>query len=388
MRTLYLDCGMGASGDMLMAALSALTPEGGRIGERLEALGLPGLRVRLEQAARGGISGRHISVTVHGQDEAEPDAHHARHSHRSLADMLELIDALELPEAVREDVRAVYGLIARAEGEVHGCEPGEVHFHEVGSLDAVADIAGASLLLRELGPERVVVSPVRLGYGTVRCAHGQLPVPAPATAALIRGVPAYAGDIEGEMCTPTGAALIRHFATEFGHMPEMTLEAVGCGLGSREYPGAANCLRAFLGESRAPERAVSELRCNLDDVTAEDLAFTQELLFERGALDVYTQAIGMKKGRAGVMLSCLCAREREEEFAQLILRHTPSLGLRVYHPQRVTLPRREERIETPYGAVRIKRAGGKVKPEYEDLARIARETGKTLAELRAELARS
>ena len=133
---------------------------------------------------------------------------------------------------------------------------------------------------------------------------------------------------------------------------------------------------------------MSELRCNLDDVTAEDLAFTQELLFERGALDVYTQAIGMKKGRAGVMLSCLCAREREEEFAQLILRHTPSLGLRVYHPQRVTLPRREERIETPYGAVRIKRAGGKVKPEYEDLARIARETGKTLAELRAELARS
>mgnify|MGYP002247561254 CR=1 FL=1 len=133
---------------------------------------------------------------------------------------------------------------------------------------------------------------------------------------------------------------------------------------------------------------VSELRCNLDDVTAEDLAFTQELLFERGALDVYTQAIGMKKGRSGVMLSCLCAREREEEFAQLILRHTPSLGLRVYHPQRVTLPRREERIETPYGAVRIKRAGGKVKPEYEDLARIARETGKTLAELRAELARS
>ncbi len=311
MRTLYLDCGMGASGDMLMAALSALTPEGGRIGERLEALGLPGLRVRLEQAARGGISGRHISVTVHGEDEAEPDAHHARHSHRSLADMLELIDALELPEAVREDVRAVYGLIARAEGEVHGCEPGEVHFHEVGSLDAVADIAGASLLLRELGPERVVVSPVRLGYGTVRCAHGQLPVPAPATAALSAASRPTPG-IPGRIVRPQ-ARRIRHFATEFGHMPEMTLEAVACGLGSREYPGTANCLRAFLGESRAPERAVSELRCNLDDVTAEDLAFTQELLFERGALDVYTQAIGMKKGRAGVMLSCLCAREREGE---------------------------------------------------------------------------
>lgn len=301
--------------------------------------------------------------------------------------MLELIDALELPETVREDVRAVYGLIARAEGEVHGCEPGEVHFHEVGSLDAVADIAGASLLLRELGPERVVVSPVRLGYGTVRCAHGQLPVPAPATAALIRGVPAYAGDIEGEMCTPTGAALIRHFATEFGHMPEMTLEAVGCGLGSREYPGAANCLRAFLGEGRAPERAVSELRCNLDDVTAEELAYAQELLLSRGALDVYTQALGMKKSRAGVMLTCLCAREREREFAELMLRHTPGLGVRVYHPERITLPRREATVQTEYGPVRVKYAGGKCKAEYEDLARIARETDKPLAEVRSEVMR-
>lgn len=385
MRTLYLDCGMGASGDMLMAALSGLVPGGGRIGERLEALGLPGVRAAVGDVTRCGLRGRHIEVTVHGEGEAEGRPHGHAHAHRSLADMLSLIDGLALPETVREDVKAVYGLIARAEGEAHGCEPGEVHFHEVGALDAVADIAGVCLLMSELGPERVVVSPVRLGYGTVNCAHGRLPVPAPATAALIRGVPAYAGDIEGEMCTPTGAALIRRFATEFGRMPEMTVEAAGCGMGSREYPGTANCLRAFLGESAGRERAVSELRCNMDDVTAEDLAFAQELLLERGALDVYTLGIGMKKGRAGVMLCCLCAREREEEFARLILRHTPSLGLRVYHPERVTLSRREERLETPYGPVRIKRAGDKAKPEYEDLARIARETGKTLAQLRAEL---
>ena len=390
MRTLYLDCGMGASGDMLMAALAEIAPEGGRIAERLEALGLPGVRAELERVTKNGVAGSHIKISVHGVDEAEPQAphDHHHHEHRGLADICRIIDGFALPEKVRADAKAVYTLIAQAEGRVHGREPGEVHFHEVGALDAVADVTGVCMLMHELCAERVVASPLRVGYGSVKCAHGVLPVPAPATALLLEGLPAYGGDIEGEMCTPTGAALIRHFATEFGHMPEMTLEAVGCGLGSREYPGAANCLRAFLGESRAPERAVSELRCNLDDVTAEDLAFTQELLFERGALDVYTQAIGMKKGRAGVMLSCLCAREREEEFAQLILRHTPSLGLRVYHPQRVTLPRREERIETPYGAVRIKRAGGKVKPEYEDLARIARETGKTLAELRAELARS
>ena len=386
MRTLYLDCGMGASGDMLMAALSEAAPGGDGIAERIEALGLPGVRAEAGDVERCGIRGRHIEISVHGESE-DAHEHHHHHAHRSLQDMYSIIDGLALDEGVKADVRAVYGLIAGAESEAHGCEVGEVHFHEVGALDAVADIAGVCLLMRAIAPERVVVSPVRVGYGTVKCAHGVLPVPAPATASLLKGVPVYAGDIAGEMCTPTGAALIKYFATEFGNMPELCVERIGYGMGSRDF-GTANCLRAFVGESPEAGRAVSELRCNLDDVTAEDLAFTQELLFERGALDVYTQAIGMKKGRSGVMLSCLCAREREEEFAQLILRHTPSLGLRVYHPQRVTLPRREERIETPYGAVRIKRAGGKVKPEYEDLARIARETGKTLAELRAELARS
>ena len=387
MRTLYLDCGMGASGDMLMAALSQLVPEGCMIGERIGALGLPGVRARLETVTSCGIEGRHISVTVNGEDEAEPHAHthhgHAHHEHRNLSDMFELIDGLTLPDAVKSDVKEVYSLLAGAEGEVHGREAGEVHFHEVGALDAVADIAGVCLLMRELGPERVVVSPVRVGYGSVKCAHGVLPVPAPATAVLLRGLPVYAGDIEGEMCTPTGAALLKHFATETGRMPEMRLEATGIGMGSRKY-AAVNCLRAFLGESGPQGGAVSELRCNLDDVTAEDLAFAQELLLERGALDVYTQAIGIKKGRAGVMLTCLCARARQEEFAQLILRHTPSLGLRVYWPERITLPRSEETLETDYGPVRIKRAAGKSKPEYEDLARIARETGKTLAELRGE----
>ena len=389
MRTLYLDCGMGASGDMLMAALAEIAPEGGRIAERLEALGLPGVRAELERVTKNGVAGSHIKISVHGVDEAEPQAphDHHHHEHRGLADICRIIDGFALPEKVLADAKAVYTLIAQAEGRVHGREPGEVHFHEVGALDAVADVTGVCMLMHELGAERVVVSPLRVGYGSVKCAHGVLPVPAPATALLLEGLPVYGGDIEGEMCTPTGAALIKYFAQEFGPLPEMVIEKSGFGMGSREYE-RVNALRAIVGEGIDPLPRVAELRCNLDDITAEELAFAQELLLERGALDVYTQAIGMKKGRSGVMLSCLCAREREEEFAQLILRHTPSLGLRVYHPQRVTLPRREERIETPYGAVRIKRAGGKVKPEYEDLARIARETGKTLAELRAELARS
>ena len=269
MRTLYLDCGMGASGDMLMAALSEAAPGGDGIAERIEALGLPGVRAELSEVTRCGIRGRHIEISVHGESEDAHEHHHHHHAHRSLQDMYSIIDGLTLDEGVKADVRAVYGLIAGAESEAHGCEVGEVHFHEVGALDAVADIAGVCLLMRAIAPERVVVSPVRVGCGV-------LPVPAPATASLLKGVPVYAGDIAGEMCTPTGAALIKYFATEFGNMPELTVERIGCGMGSRDF-GTANCLRAFVGESPEAGRAVSELRCNLDDVTAEELAYAQEL---------------------------------------------------------------------------------------------------------------
>lgn len=388
MRTLYLDCGMGASGDMLMAALAELLPEGGRIAERLEALGLPGVRVESFLTLKNGIAGRRVKVTVHGEDEAEAHGHGHGHAHRSLAEILALIDGFELPERVKADAKAVYELIARAEGRVHGREPGEVHFHEVGALDAVADVTGVCLLMYELGAERVAASPVRVGYGTVRCAHGELPVPAPATALLLEGVPVYAGDIEGEFCTPTGAALVKYFAGEFGPMPELTVERSGFGMGTRDYE-RVNGLRAIVGEAAERLPRVAELRCNLDDIRAEDLAFAQELLLERGALDVYTLPLGMKKGRAGVMLGCLCEEERQEEFAALMLRHTPTLGLRVYHPERITLSRRTETVKTQFGELRVKYAQGrgvtKSKPEFEDLKRMALESGLSLDELRRRL---
>lgn len=394
MRTLYLDCGMGASGDMLMAALSQIAPEGEKICGQIEGLGLTGVRASAETVLKNGIAGLHIKVTVHGEDEAEPHEHHHEHhdhhhhEHRSLGDICRMIDGFELPEKVREDAKAVYALIAQAEGRVHGREVGEVHFHEVGALDAVADVTGACLLMYELGAERVVASPVRVGYGTVRCAHGELPVPAPATALLLEGVPVYAGDIEGEMCTPTGAALVKYFADEYGTMPEMIVERSGFGMGTRDYE-RVNGLRAIVGEAKARLPRVTELRCNLDDITAEDLAYAQELLLEYGALDVYTQPLGMKKGRLGVMLSCLCAEEREEEFARLMLKHTPTLGLRVYRPERITLARRTEKRETVLGEVTVKYAEGhgvrKSKPEFEDLKRLARETGLSLSELRDRL---
>jgi uncharacterized protein (TIGR00299 family) protein len=346
------------------------------------------VRVESFLTLKNGIAGRRVKVTVHGEDEAEAHGHGHGHAHRSLAEILALIDGFELPERVKADAKAVYELIARAEGRVHGREPGEVHFHEVGALDAVADVTGVCLLMYELGAERVAASPVRVGYGTVRCAHGELPVPAPATALLLEGVPVYAGDIEGEFCTPTGAALVKYFAGEFGPMPELTVERSGFGMGTRDYE-RVNGLRAIVGEAAERLPRVAELRCNLDDIRAEDLAFAQELLLERGALDVYTLPLGMKKGRAGVMLGCLCEEERREEFAALMLRHTPTLGLRVYHPERITLSRRTETVETQFGELRVKYAQGrgveKSKPEFDDLKRMALESGLSLDELRRRL---
>ena len=396
MKTLFIDCGMGAAGDMLMAALLELLPEEERGGfiASLNGLGIPGVRVELKSAEKCGIRGSRVCVTVHGEDEEELHGHehgHGHHHHASLPDILAIINSLRLPGPVRDRAAAVYETVASAEARVHGREPGEVHFHEVGAMDAVADVAGVCLLVYMLAPERIVCSPLRTGFGQVRCAHGVLPVPAPATALLLEGIPAFAGDIAGEMTTPTGAALVGSIAGEFGNMPAMKIERVGYGMGSRDFP-AANCVRAVIGEgleSAPPERDAAELFCTIDDMTAEDIAFACETLMEAGALDVYTAPVGMKKGRPGTLLCCMCAYARRDEFARLLLRHTSTLGVRVYVPERYKLSRTVERVETPLGELRVKRSNGfgveRRKPEFDDLARMARGAGRPVSELRREL---
>ena len=408
---------MGAAGDMLMAALSELAPDREGFLRKMEELGLPGVEVKLTRAESHGIAGTHAAVTVHGLEEDdqpmpghghghehdhdhkhehdhehghehEHDHEHGHHHHGPhLSDVVELINTLPVSERVKADACAVYGAIAEAEGAAHGTTPDLVHFHEVGSLDAIADVVGVSLLMEQIAPERVVASPVRIGFGTVKCAHGILPVPAPATAALLKGIPVYAGELRGEMCTPTGAALLKHFADSFGNMPLMDVSAIGVGLGTRDF-GAANCLRAFLGEGGEELPRISELRCNIDDATPEEIGFAMELLLEKGALDVFTVPIGMKKNRPATLLCCLCTPDREEEMGRLLLRHTPTLGVRIYRPERMTLSRGFETAETAYGPVRVKTAEGwgirKRKAEYDDIAKIARENGLTLAEARAE----
>ena len=302
-----------------------------------------------------------------------------------MRDIDEIIGRLDVSERVRSDARAVYNLIADAESKVHGRPVSEIHFHEVGSMDAVADVVGVCLLMEMIAPDQVIVSPVHTGSGFVRCAHGILPVPAPATALILQGIPSYGGKVKGELCTPTGAALLKHFASSFGDRPVMTVEAVGYGMGKKDFE-QANCVRAFLGESEGEQVPVTKLECNLDDMTGEDIGFAMEQLFSAGARDVYTQAVGMKKNRPGVLLTVVCLPGEADRLAETMMKYTTTLGIRRQDLRRYILPRKIETIDTVYGKVRIKRASGmgaeREKLEYDDLSALAREHNVSLETVR------
>lgn len=385
MKTLYLDCSMGAAGDMLAAALLEVTDNPETVLEELNTMGLPGVTFAREDSVKCGVRGTRFAVTVHGQEESEHMHEHVQeHTHGTMHTIGQLVNGLALPEQVKRHVLAVYDRLAQAESHVHGVPVTQIHFHELGTLDAVADISAVCLLLWHLAPDEIVVSPVHVGSGQVRCAHGVLPVPAPATAYLLRGVPIYGGAVQGELCTPTGAALLTQFASHFGEMPVLRLTAIGYGMGKKDFE-AANCVRAILGQGGETDACVSELRCNLDDMTPEAVAFAAEQLLAAGALDVYTVPVGMKKSRPGVLLCVVCREEEKDALVRLIFRHTTTLGVRECVCRRYMLSREMECVPTPYGDVHKKRAAGygveREKYEYEDLARIARETGISLAEL-------
>lgn len=392
MKILYLDCGMGAAGDMLAAALTELLPSPDDFVAKLNALGIPGVRMCRERAVRCGITGTHFSVTVRGKEEDETHCHVQEegqgHHHSGLHEIEHIVSGLDLPAKVREDVLAVYRLLAEAEGQVHGKEISQIHFHEVGTLDAIADITAVCLLMNEIAPDEVVASPVHVGSGQVRCAHGILPVPAPATAWLLKDIPIYGGEVRGELCTPTGAALLRYFVTRFGGMPLMKTQAVGYGMGKMDLP-RANCLRAMLGEGEDGRDFVLELSCNVDDMTAEAVGYAMERLFDGGALEVYTVPVGMKKSRPGTLLRVMCREQDKERMIGLLFCHTSTIGVRETMTRRYVLERRMETVRTPYGEVRKKISSGygvtRSKYEYEDLARIARERNLSLEETEAYL---
>ena len=409
MRTLYLDCSMGAAGDMLTAALLELIPGKEEFINRINTLGIPGVTVVAEKASKCGINGTHISVKVNGTEEDEDmhshdhhdhehDHHHDHdhehehehfhHHHSGMDDITHIVSDLSIPEKVKNDVLAVYSLIAEAESHAHGVSVKEIHFHEVGTMDAIADVTAVCLLMDILNPDEVVVSPVHVGSGSVKCAHGILPVPAPATAYILKGVPIYGGEIKSELCTPTGAALLKHFATKFDEMPTMKTEAIGYGMGKKDFE-RANCVRAFLGEKDDERDMVLELCCNLDDMTPEAIGFAEEELLKKGALDVFTTPVQMKKSRPGVLLTVLCKEEKKDEIVGLIFKHTSTIGIRETKCRRYVLDRSIETISTKYGEVKKKISSGygvrREKYEYDDISRIARDNDLTIDQVIKEI---
>ena len=298
MKTLYFECGMGAAGDMLTASLFELFDNKEEITAYLNSFGIEGVRFLPEPETKCGIRGTHMSVLIHGEEEG--CGHHAdcnvHHHGRGTPEIKETVDALNVSDKVKSDVLAIYDIIAAAESEVHGVPIDEIHFHEVGTLDAVADITAVCALIEKLSPDRIVASPVNTGSGTVKCAHGILPVPAPATAVILKGIPAYSNGINSELCTPTGAAILRHFADEFAPLPQMIIEKTGYGMGKKDFE-TANCVRAFTGYRDETGEDIIELRCNIDDMTGEEIAFACERCFDSGALDVYT--VRHEKRKAG-----------------------------------------------------------------------------------------
>ncbi len=394
MKTLYIECNMGAAGDMLLASLAELTGDVKACEEKLNSLGIPDVTYEFEKSVKCGIEGTHVHVIVHGVEEdehmhehehhhehehehAEHDHHHEHehhHHHTHMSDIENIINGLNVSDKVKADALAVYGLIAEAESRAHGKPVTDIHFHEVGTMDAVADITGVCVLLEQLAPDRIIVSPLATGYGQVRCAHGILPVPAPATAGIIEGIPTYSGDVEGELLTPTGAALLKHFAGSFGPRPVMTIEKTGYGMGRKDF-AKANMLRTFIGSEEGEGDKVIELKFNVDDMTGEETGYATGVLMENGALDVFTTPVFMKKNRPGILFTVLVKPEDKEKFARLIFENTTTIGIRYNAMDRFKLARREEKVMTKYGEIRVKVSEGfgvtKAKPEYDNVSEAA-----------------
>jgi len=390
MKLLYFDLPMGAAGDMISAALFDVIDNKEIALNKLSSLAsaLPGIKFSVEESKRGSISGKHFNVTVNGQEEFAPGDEriiqehenarkkrpHRKHSEMGLKQIEEIVSKLPLSDGVKSAVNEVYSLITEAESKVHGESAELVHFHELGALDAVFDVAAACLLIEMIAPDMVVCSPINMGGGNVRTAHGLLPVPAPATALLLTDVPTYMdAELKLELCTPTGAALIKRFADGFGVQPRMVVKNVGYGMGTRDVLGRSNCVRVFLGEysagnAHSPNDEIVELECNIDDMTGEQLGRAAEKLRSAGALDVSFIPITAKKNRPGYIVSLICKTNEEEKFASLMLKYTSTFGVRGTRKFRYILER--EFTKRADGVV-LKHGWGygvdKIKEEFDTL---------------------
>jgi hypothetical protein len=383
MKTLYLECNAGASGDMILGALSDLLDDPKDAKRIIESAGIPDVEVIVESGEKNHITGTRVRIIAKCQEEGVNE-HHI-HTHRTLSEVIGIIDGLKMSDEVRNNAKEIYTRIAEAESKVHGTSVGEVHFHEVGMLDAIADVVGTCMLIEKISPDYIVSSPLRTGFGYVHCAHGELPIPAPATALLLKGVESYSGDIEGEFTTPTGAALIGFFAEEFGQRPKMSIDDIGVGIGHHDFQ-IPNIVRAFVGESEEKLFEIYEINCNIDDMTPEDLGHMVDMLLEEGAADATITPIIMKKGRPGHRLTCLCREADKDRLSKLILSNTSTIGLRLWKAERYEMSSHIEVCHTEYGDVRIKVSEGygirKWKPEHDDLVKLASENDVSIGKVR------
>lgn len=371
----YLDAFAGISGDMLVGALADAGADHAAIIDAVASLET-GAVLSFERVKRCGIAATKFHVAA---EEA--------HAHRHLPHILKMIEKAALPEHAKQNATAVFQQLGAAEAAVHHVPVEQVHFHEVGAADSIADIVGACLAFELLGVTTIVSSPLNVGSGTASTAHGILPVPAPATAALLRGKPIYSDGPAKELTTPTGAALAVTLSRSFGGLPPLKIAATGYGAGGYDFPDRANLLRVILGEETSATEAttIAVLEANIDDLNPQILAYAMERLLEKGALDVTLQPVQMKKGRPGTLLRVLARPEDREALAAVIFAETSTLGLRTYSAERRLQPRRWVDVETPHGKVRVKVAGeGAYAPEYEDCRRIAKESGTPLKHVIAE----
>jgi len=383
-KILYLDCFSGASGDMVLGALIDLGVPLDGLRTALAALLPAGCELTAERVSRSGIGAIQFDVKETGHDAGG----HARH--RGLHEILEMIAKSGLPEPVASRASLLFERLGRVEAEIHQVPIERVHFHEVGALDSIVDIVGSVWAIDSLGVDRVSASPLNTGSGTVATAHGQLPVPAPATIRLLEGAPAYSNGVQGELLTPTGALLVTGHATSFGPMPAMTIRRTGYGAGQRQVPGQPNVLRAVLGEATASadHGRVLVLECNIDDMNPQFYGSLIERLQAAGALDAYLSPVQMKKNRPGTLVTVLAPVGLRERMLDLLFRESTTIGVRYHESDRECLSREWTTVSTRFGAVRVKlaRRGTEVvnaAPEYEDCAALAAERNVPVREVHA-----